>query len=43
LGWEPKYDLAGLVEDMMNGDINLMKKEKFLHDSGLKSSIQIDY
>jgi GDPmannose 4,6-dehydratase len=42
LGWEPKYDLAGLVEDMMNSDIELMKKEKFLHDSGLKSSLQME-
>jgi GDPmannose 4,6-dehydratase len=43
LGWEPKYDLAGLVEDMMNSDIELMKREKFLNDSGLKSAKQIDY
>jgi GDPmannose 4,6-dehydratase len=26
LGWEPEYDLAGLVEDMMRGDILLFKK-----------------
>lgn len=24
LGWKPEYDLAGLVEDMMRGDIQLM-------------------
>ena len=27
LGWEPKYDLQGLVEDMMQSDVKLMKKE----------------
>ncbi|MCS5489172.1 GDP-mannose 4,6-dehydratase [Algoriphagus limi] len=26
LGWEPEYDLQGLVEDMMRGDIQLFKK-----------------
>ena len=32
LGWEPKYDLAGLVKDMMQGDIALMKKNDFLYE-----------
>jgi GDPmannose 4,6-dehydratase len=26
LGWEPQYDLAGLVEDMMKGDLELSFK-----------------
>jgi GDPmannose 4,6-dehydratase len=26
LGWEPEYDLLGLVEDMMKGDIALVKR-----------------
>jgi GDPmannose 4,6-dehydratase len=27
LGWEPKYDLEGLVEDMMVSDLDLFKRE----------------
>jgi GDPmannose 4,6-dehydratase len=34
LGWKPKYDLAALVKDMMQSDIALMKRDKFLKDSG---------
>ncbi len=34
LGWEPKYDLAALVEDMMLNDIKLMKKESYLRKGG---------
>lgn len=34
LGWTPKYDLKGLVEDMMDSDFKLMAKEKFLQKSG---------
>jgi len=26
LGWEPEYDLAGLVEDMMVSDLDLIAK-----------------
>lgn len=37
LGWEPKYDLKALVEDMMTSDIKLMKKDKFLRDGGYKT------
>lgn len=37
LGWEPQYTLDTLVEDMMNGDLNLMKKEKYLKDGGFKT------
>ncbi|MDA3929291.1 MAG: GDP-mannose 4,6-dehydratase [Prolixibacteraceae bacterium] len=34
LGWKPKYDLAGLVADMMQSDVNLMKKESYLKEGG---------
>lgn len=36
LGWEPKYDLQGLVTDMMAGDIKLMKKESYLRNGGYR-------
>jgi GDPmannose 4,6-dehydratase len=34
LGWEPKYDLPALVADMMQADLALMKKDKYLAASG---------
>ncbi|MEL7588544.1 MAG: GDP-mannose 4,6-dehydratase [Prolixibacteraceae bacterium] len=34
LGWEPKYDLKGLVQDMMQSDVKLMKKDAWLKDGG---------
>lgn len=34
LGWEPEYDLNGLVKDMMEGDIKLMKKDRYLKEGG---------
>lgn len=34
LGWKPKYNVQMLVEDMMKSDLELMKKDKFLRDSG---------
>jgi len=34
LGWEPEYDLQGLVKDMMEGDVKLTKKDKYLKDGG---------
>jgi GDPmannose 4,6-dehydratase len=34
LGWEPRYDLAGLITDMMEGDIRLVKKEVYLKRGG---------
>jgi GDPmannose 4,6-dehydratase len=34
LGWEPKYDLAGLVKEMVAADVELFRKEKLLKDSG---------
>ncbi|WMI68465.1 GDP-mannose 4,6-dehydratase [Mangrovimonas sp. YM274] len=32
LGWTPKYDLKDLVNDMMQSDLKLMKKEQYLKE-----------
>ncbi|MDC7217987.1 MAG: GDP-mannose 4,6-dehydratase [Spirochaetales bacterium] len=37
LGWEPEYDLAGLVEDMMQSDIKLMQKDCYLKEGGYRT------
>ncbi|RNL56898.1 GDP-mannose 4,6-dehydratase [Pedobacter jejuensis] len=37
LGWEPKYDLAALVKDMMISDLQLMKKDEYLKKGGFKT------
>jgi GDPmannose 4,6-dehydratase len=37
LGWEPKYDLKALVEDMMRSDLKLMKKDKYLREGGYQT------
>jgi len=34
LGWEPRYDLAGLIADMMQGDVKQVKKEVYLKKGG---------
>ena len=34
LGWELKYDLDGLVKDMMSSDIELFKRDQYLQDGG---------
>ena len=34
LGWEPEYDLKGLVQDMMESDIKLFKKDVNLMKAG---------
>jgi GDPmannose 4,6-dehydratase len=36
LGWIPEYNLQGLVKDMMESDIHLMKKDKYLKDGGYR-------
>jgi GDPmannose 4,6-dehydratase len=36
LGWETKFDLKGLVEDMMSADIELFKRDQFLLKGGHK-------
>jgi GDPmannose 4,6-dehydratase len=38
LGWEPKYDLNGLITDMMNSDIHLFKIDDFLKQGGYKTN-----
>ena len=42
LGWKPKYDLAMLVQDMMQSDLQLMQRELFLKQSGHKVISQIE-
>jgi GDPmannose 4,6-dehydratase len=37
LGWEPEYDLNGLVKDMMQSDIKLMQKDCYLKEGGYKT------
>lgn len=37
LGWKPKYDLKALVNDMMKGDLKLMKKDRYLLEGGYKT------
>ena len=32
LGWEPEYNLQDLVKDMMQSDLELMKKDQYLKD-----------
>ena len=34
LGWKPHYDLAMLVKEMVDSDIQLFRKERILKDSG---------
>jgi len=34
LNWKPKYDLNALVKDMIQSDLKLMQKDRFLKDNG---------
>lgn len=36
LGWKPEFGLKELVEDMMESDVHLAQKEKYLLDGGYK-------
>ena len=36
LGWQPKYDLDHLVKDMVQADLELFKKDQYLHEGGHK-------
>lgn len=36
LGWQPKYDVNSLIEEMVEYDLHQAKKEKFLTDGGYK-------
>ncbi|GAB4311666.1 MAG: GDP-mannose 4,6-dehydratase [Bacteroidales bacterium] len=34
LGWEPEYDLKGLVADMVQSDLKLVKRDRYLKEGG---------
>ena len=34
LGWSHKYDLKALVEEMVQSDVKLFQKDKYLKDGG---------
>jgi GDPmannose 4,6-dehydratase len=36
LGWQPQYDLKSLVREMMDADINLIRKDAYLQDRGYR-------
>ena len=37
LGWQPKYDLPALVNEMMLADLTLMKKDEYLKGGGFNT------
>jgi GDPmannose 4,6-dehydratase len=37
LGWVPKYSLSDLVNDMMQSDLHLMKKDEYLKEGGFRT------
>ena len=34
LGWKPKHDLGMLVKDMMQHDVELFRKDRYLKEGG---------
>jgi len=34
LGWEPEYDLKGLVSEMIQSDVKLVERDRYLKDGG---------
>jgi GDPmannose 4,6-dehydratase len=42
LNWSPKTNLDGLVKDMMESDLQLFRKEKFLIESGFHSKQEFE-
>jgi len=42
LGWNPKYNLDMLVEDMIASDLNLMRKDEYLKLGGFEKMPQIE-
>ena len=42
LGWQPRFDLDMLVDDMMESDLKLMRKDQFLRESGFDVTPQIE-
>lgn len=42
LGWTPKYTLPELVKDMVESDLRLMKKEKYIKEGGFDMMIPVE-
>jgi GDPmannose 4,6-dehydratase len=42
LGWKPKYDLKGLVSEMVAADVELFQRDKLLKESGYKIKNQFE-
>jgi GDPmannose 4,6-dehydratase len=42
LGWRPKYDLAGLVKEMVAADVELFRKERLLKEAGYEVKNQYE-
>lgn len=36
LGWKPQYDLDGLIREMVDSDLLMMRKENYLREGGYK-------
>jgi len=36
LGWKPKYDVKALIKEMMDADIELFRRDKYLKEGGHK-------
>lgn len=37
LGWQPEYDLKGLIKDMMQSDVKLFKQDEYLRKGGFRT------
>ena len=37
LGWKPEHDLTSLINDMMQSDLKLMQKDRYLKDGGYQT------
>ncbi len=42
LGWKPKYNLAALVKEMVQADVDLFRREKILRESGFSIKNQFE-
>ena len=42
LGWTPEYDLASLIREMVQADLEHFRKEKLLKDSGFYVNNQFE-
>lgn len=42
LGWKPKYDLAGLVKEMVEADVKRFKQDRLLKDAGYQIRNQFE-